>query len=224
MERAKAYVGIDIGKRTCAACIMGADGGVLKRTKYPNTRRDANAFIDGLAAYDCMAACESTARMWIKTYEAFERRGISIILANPLWLKMAQSGVKTNRIDAQKLANKLRLDDIPACHVLGPEARRTVDILRQRVLLVRERTTPPEPAAQHTGQVRPHHKDQNLDVSRVASGIPEHTEAGTRRHGAYGTVCARRQAYQQGDIGGDPARERPIGNKEFLALPGRTMP
>ena len=140
MERTKVYVGIDIGKRTCVACTMGADGGVLERSKYPNTRKDVNAFIDGLAAYDCAAVCESTARMWIKTYEEFERRGMPIILANPLRLKMAQSGVKTDRIDAERLANKLRLDDIPACYVLGPEARRIMDILRQRVHLVRERT------------------------------------------------------------------------------------
>ncbi|MCE2509318.1 MAG: transposase [Nitrosopumilaceae archaeon] len=105
MERTKTYVGIDIGKRTCVACIMDADGNVLKRSKYPNTRDGANKFIDGLAAYDCAAVCESTARMWIKTYEEFERRGIHITLANPLRLKMAQSGVKTDRIDAQKLAN-----------------------------------------------------------------------------------------------------------------------
>ena len=140
MERTKAYVGIDIGKRTCVVCIMGADGDVLKRTKYPNARKDANIFIDTLAEYDCTAACESTARMWIKTYEEFERRGIPITLANPYRLKMSQSGVKTDKIDAQKLANKLRLDDIPACYVLGPEARRIMDILRQRVLLVQERT------------------------------------------------------------------------------------
>ena len=140
MKRTRTYVGIDIGKRICVACTMGADGVVLMRSKYPNTRKDVNAFIDGLAAYDCMAACESTARMWIKTYEEFERRGIPITLANPLRLKMAQSGVKTDRIDAQKLANKLRLDDIPACYVLGPEARRVMDILRQRILLVQERT------------------------------------------------------------------------------------
>ena len=140
MERTKAHVGIDIGKRTCAVCIIGADGGVLRRTKYPNTRKDANIFIDTLAIYDCVAACESTARMWIKTYEEFERRGILVTLANPLRLKMSQSGVKTDKIDAQKLANKLRLNDIPACYVLGPEARRTMDILRQRVLLVQERT------------------------------------------------------------------------------------
>ena len=140
MKRTKAHVGIGIGKRTCVACAMGADGVVLKRTKYPSTRKDVNAFIDDLAAYDCMTACEPTARMWIKTYGEFERRGIPITLANPLRLKMVQSGVKTDRIDAERLANKLRLDDMPACYVPGPEARRTMDMLRQRVLLVRERT------------------------------------------------------------------------------------
>ena len=119
---------------------MGADGVVLKRTKYPSTRKDVNRFIDGLDAYDCMAACESTARMWIKTYGEFERRGIPITLANLLRLKTVQSGVKTDRIDAERLANRLRLDDMPACYVPGPEARRTMDMLRQRVLLVRERT------------------------------------------------------------------------------------
>ena len=140
MKRAKAYVGIDIGKRICVVYTMGAGGVVLIRSKYPNTRKDVNAFIDGLSAYDCMAVCESTARLWIKTYGEFERRGIPITLANPLRLKMAQSGIKTDKRDAERLANKLRLDDIPACHVLGPEARRTMDILRQRILLVQERT------------------------------------------------------------------------------------
>lgn len=99
MERTKTYVGIDIGKLTRAACIMGADGGVLKRAKYPDTRNDEDMFIDSLAEYDCVAACESTARMWIRTYEEFEGCGMSITLANPHRLKMAQSGVKTDRID-----------------------------------------------------------------------------------------------------------------------------
>ena len=99
MEITKAYVEIDIGKRTCVACIMGADGGVLKRAKYPDARKDANTFVDGLAAYDRVAACESTAKAWIKTYGEFERRGMPITLANPHRLKMAQSGVKADRID-----------------------------------------------------------------------------------------------------------------------------
>lgn len=143
MKRTRACIGIDAGKRTCVACTMGTDGGVLVRSKYLNTRNDANEFIDGLAAYDRAAVCEFTARMWIKTYEEFERRGIPIILANPLQLKMAQSGVKTNRIDAERLASKLRLDDIPACYVLEPETRRIMDILRQRILLVQERIRKP---------------------------------------------------------------------------------
>lgn len=140
MKKMKVYVGIDIGKRVCVACIMLADGDVLRSVKYPNTREGVKAFINSLAKYDCEAVCESTARMWIKTYEEFEKCGIPIKLANPLRLKMAQSGVKTDKIDAKKLANKIRLNDIPECYVPTSASRRSIDILRQRILLVQERT------------------------------------------------------------------------------------
>ena len=120
MKRTRTYVGIDIGKWICVTCTMGADGAVLEMSKYSNTRNGVNKFINGLAAYDCMAACESTARIWIKTYEEFERRGMPITLADLLRLRMVQSGIKTDRRDAERLANKLRLDGMPACYVSGP--------------------------------------------------------------------------------------------------------
>ena len=76
MKRTKVYVGINIGKRICVACTMDADGGVLNMPKYHNTKNNMRTFIDDLITYDCVAACESTIRMWIKTYEEFERRGV----------------------------------------------------------------------------------------------------------------------------------------------------
>ena len=64
---------------------MDVKGTVLKECKFPNTRADINHLIDGLLSrYGiCSALCESTARMWIKTYEEFDKRGIPIILGNP---------------------------------------------------------------------------------------------------------------------------------------------
>ena len=178
---------------------MDADGGVLKRSKYPNTRKGVNMFIDILAEYDCIAACESTVKMWIKTYEEFERRSIPITLANPYRLKMSQSGVKTDKIYAQKLANKLRLKDIPACYVLGLDTRRIMNILRQRVLLVQERTRYLN--RQHiTLDKYECRKARKLDVKREAPGVSGLAEAGAQRHGAHGAVRPRRQAYQLRDI------------------------
>lgn len=120
---------------------MDHAGNVLLNTTYKNTREDAEKFVTmGLSKYkDCIAVCESTARMWIKTYETFEKHSIPIKLANTLRMRLSQSGPKTDKIDARKLANRLRMNDIPECYVHTPESRRTLDILHQRVTLVQER-------------------------------------------------------------------------------------
>ena len=136
------FVGIDVGKRTCVAPIINEQGLLLKTGKYANTKKGVNEFFDMLL-YEygaCLAVCEPTARMWIKTYEEFERRNVRILLANPLKLKLKQSSLKTDKVDSIKLARRLRNDDIEVSHVPGPETRRVIDLLRQRVMLVQERT------------------------------------------------------------------------------------
>ena len=121
---------------------MDYDGKVLLRTEHKNTLKDAEEFVKmALNKYEnCIAVCESTARMWTKTYETFEKYSVPIKLANPLRLKLSQSGSKTDKIDAKKLANRLRMNDIPECYVHNEANRRILDILRHRVVLVEDRT------------------------------------------------------------------------------------
>ncbi len=142
MERKKeAYVGIDIGKRICVVCAMDKDRNILYEGKYPNTRADAAVFADTvLAKYDSQAVCESTGNLWFKTFETLEERGISIVLANPLRLKLSQSGNKTDKLDARHLANRLRMKDVPTCRVHPPKKRHNLDLLYQRGTLVQDRT------------------------------------------------------------------------------------
>ena len=62
--------------------------------------------------------CESTGNLWIKTYEAFEDRGIPIELANPMKVRaIAEASVKTDKVDARTLAHLLRTNPIARCHV-----------------------------------------------------------------------------------------------------------
>ena len=49
-----------------------------------------------LVKYDSQAVCESTGNLWFKTFETLEERSISIVLANPLRLKLSQSGSGCN--------------------------------------------------------------------------------------------------------------------------------
>ena len=128
-------------KRTCVVCAMDHDARILYQGKYPNTRADAARLIgDTLSRYDCIAVCESTGNLWLKTFEMFEQADIPIRLANPYRLKLSQSGTKTDKIDARTLANRLRMDDVPTCHMYPPEIRDIRDILHLRISLVQHRT------------------------------------------------------------------------------------
>jgi transposase len=80
---------VDIGKRDCKACIMSSDGSIAEETKYNNTLHEAEIFAYSIVKKygKCLAVCESTANLWLKTYQAFEKYNIGVKLANPLKTK-----------------------------------------------------------------------------------------------------------------------------------------
>ena len=88
---------------------MDRNGTVLEETGYENTYAAADAFArKAKREYGkCQAVCESTGNLWIKTYEAFEDRGIPIELANPMKVRaIAEASVKTDKVDARTLAHR----------------------------------------------------------------------------------------------------------------------
>ncbi|MFZ0510598.1 MAG: transposase, partial [Candidatus Nitrosopolaris sp.] len=67
-----------------------------------------------LLLYKCVAVCESTSNLWLKTYQAFEKYSIGVKLANPLKTKaIAEAKIKTDTLDARTLAHLLRSDTPP---------------------------------------------------------------------------------------------------------------
>ena len=138
-------IGIDIGKRKCVACIMDDKKRILEETSYENTSREAGMFARkaklSYGGKNCQAVCESTGNMWLKTYEAFESAGIPIKLANTYKMRIiSDMDVKTDPIDARKLANALRAGMVPECYVAPPELRSVRELMRCRIGLVQDRT------------------------------------------------------------------------------------
>ena len=77
--------------------------------------------------------CESTANLWLKTFEAFEDSCMSIILANSMKTRaMAEASIKTGKMDARTHANLRRANLIAGCHVAVRSVRGTRQLLRQR--------------------------------------------------------------------------------------------
>ena len=136
-------IGIDIRKRRCIVCIMDRNGTVLEETGYENTYAAATALArKARREYGkCQAVCESTGNLWIKTYEAFEDRGIPIEPANPMKVRaIAEASVKTDKVDARTLAHLLRTSLIARCHVAERGVRGMRQLLRERTNQVKGRT------------------------------------------------------------------------------------
>jgi transposase len=83
---------------------------------------------------------ESTAN-WYWLADLLEEEGVEITLAHSKLVKaIAHAKVKTDAIDANTLAQLLRVDLIPRAHMISPELRGVRDALRVRLRLVQKRT------------------------------------------------------------------------------------
>ena len=142
----KISIGIDISKRKCDYCVINGQGKVLERGQYLNTPKDARRCAsDLLARYGkagtCKAACEATANMWITTINEFERAGIDIKLANAYRMAIiSKTAKKTDKVDAEKIAQILRMGMIPECYIPSAHVRGIRNMVRQHVRLTQART------------------------------------------------------------------------------------
>ena len=124
----KVNIGTDIGKKKCDYCIIDSERKILDRGVYLNKPTAVAEFVNKMthnyAKDECRAACETTANVWRTTYAAFETAGIEIQLGNTSKMRyISVTGKKTDKIDAEKIAQLLQMDMIPRCHVPSAHVR-----------------------------------------------------------------------------------------------------
>jgi transposase len=107
-------------------------------TKYNDTLYEAELFAYSIVKKygKCVAVCESTANLWLKTYQAFEKYNIGVKLANPLKTKaIAEAKIKTDTLDARTLAHLLRSDLVAECYIAPRQLF---------IVVIAHRDSPPE--------------------------------------------------------------------------------
>lgn len=135
------YIGVDVGKKKCQACIMDEDGGVLDELRFTNTGEGIRMLLERVGDGECKAVVESTGNLWLRIYEALEDHGAEMKLANPYKTKaIASARIKTDKLSARILAHLLRADLIAECYVVSKKVRQVRALLRQRASLVKMRT------------------------------------------------------------------------------------
>ena len=134
------FVGLDLHKRYITACALDAAGTLVAEARRVDAAWDAVAGWLALLAGPLTVVLEATLYCWW-----LERKlaglGYTVVVVHPYQVKVIwQSRTKTDAIDARKLAELAHAQLLPAVWIPDPATRAHRQILRGRVVLVRERT------------------------------------------------------------------------------------
>ena len=131
------YIGLDVHKKTISYCVKDAAGRVHQEGKIGSTRRELDAWIKTLPQPRMIAMEATIFTGWI--YDHLLPHAEKVKVAHPLMLRaIAAAKRKNDKIDAGKIADCLRCDFLPECHMASTEIRNRRRILRYRGLVLRQ--------------------------------------------------------------------------------------
>lgn len=137
------YIGIDIAKETNHACIMDRKGKILDRAMFGNTAEGTRRFLKAARREHgkFVVGCEATGYMWAKLCDMCAKENVEFKLGSPYKMRIIwMSSNKNDKNDAEKIADLLRRDAFPACHLGDQETRALRDMMRAIIALVQDRT------------------------------------------------------------------------------------
>jgi transposase len=131
------YIGLDVHKKTISYCMKDASGQVHRQGTIGATRNELDTWMT-ILPQPWMVAMEATIFTgWI--YDHLLPHAAEVKVAHPVMLRaIAASKKKNDRIDAGKIADCLRCDFLPECHMVSTEIRDRRRTLRYRHLIVRQ--------------------------------------------------------------------------------------
>jgi transposase len=130
------YIGLDIHKKTIAYCVKKVDGTLVHRGTVNAERKALQQWQSELPGpwYGAMEATLFTG--WV--YDFLKPYAVDLKVAHPAMLKAITAAKKKNdRDDAEKIADLLRVNLLPECHMMPKELRELRRVLRYRSMIVR---------------------------------------------------------------------------------------
>ena len=137
------FVGVDLHKQVISLCVVVHNSGsraVVQRAQL--ACRDLKAidqFFQQLGEFQVVVEATSSYEWFVARIESLAQR---VVLANPRKLRViAESTRKTDKLDAQVLAEFLALDMIPGSHRPSPRVRQHRALVRHRQFVQRRITS-----------------------------------------------------------------------------------
>ncbi len=134
------YVGLDVHKSTVRVCILDEAGKRVLGTSISCSRESLVGFASKTLRPDDKIVLEATTSTWA-VVDVLKPFVASITTSNPLRTKaIAQAKVKTDKVDAEVLAQLLRCDYLPSVWEPDEKTRRLRQLATYRTGLVGDRT------------------------------------------------------------------------------------
>ena len=131
------FIGLDVHKKTISYCVKDATGRVHMEGKIGSTRQQLDGWLRTLPQPRTIAMEATIFTGWI--YDHLLPHAEAVKVAHPHMLRaIAAAKKKNDRIDASKIADCLRCDFLPECHMSSQAIRERRRTLRYRNLLVKQ--------------------------------------------------------------------------------------
>ncbi len=135
------HLGIDHHKKYSQVAAMTDGGEIVWEGQLASEKEAFEGLKKLLPQNEPVQSVLEAGRNWGVLYDALEELGMNPHLANPLKMRLiAETFVKTDKIDAATHATILRAGLTPLVHVPSKEVREQKNLLRQRVWLVKLQT------------------------------------------------------------------------------------
>ena len=132
-------IGVDLHKQIITVCVVSDEFEVVaRRTLHCNNPDEIVAFLKQFQPFKVVVEATASYYWFVGLMEPIAEK---IVLANPNKLRIiAESTRKTDRLDAQILAEFLAMDMIPQAYLPTPRQRQHRALVRQRQHIRRETT------------------------------------------------------------------------------------
>lgn len=134
------YIGLDVHKETIEACELNQTGQVLVRHKIACQREAIQDFARKHLTREDQVVLEATTNTWavVQLVTPFVQR---VVVGNPLKIKaIAEAKIKTDKIDAEVLAQLLRCDYLPTVWQPDAATQQLRKLTAHRATLIRDRS------------------------------------------------------------------------------------
>jgi transposase len=130
------YIGLDVHQATISAAVMDSMGKLVMESILETKAATILEFFAGLRGTLSVTFEEGTSAAWL--YDLLKPHVAQLVVCNPRKIALLKHGNKSDKIDARKLADRLRLNDLESVYHGETGVRMLRELARSYLTIVKD--------------------------------------------------------------------------------------